>query len=100
MNADNLQFFQSAFIRVHWGPLILSRLRAREDPVAGRRRSFTGDLRVVGKPFGCVSANLGQNRSDDVRSMALSFPESVVAPTGFALEGLRDAKRVYEKTTR
>jgi hypothetical protein len=26
------------------------------------------------------------------------FPESVVAPTGFALEGQRDAKRVYEKT--
>ena len=42
---------------------------------------------MVGKPLGCVSANLGQNRSDNVRSMALSFPESVVAPTGFALEG-------------
>jgi Transcription elongation factor, N-terminal len=26
------------------------------------------------------------------------FPESLVAPTGFALEGLRYAKRVYEKT--
>ena len=28
------------------------------------------------------------------------YPRSSGAPTGFALEGLRDAKRVYEKTTR
>jgi hypothetical protein len=27
-------------------------------------------------------------------------PESFVAPTGFALEGLRNAKRVYKKTAR
>ena len=27
-------------------------------------------------------------------------PRSLGAPTGFALEGLRDAERVYEKTTR
>ena len=26
-------------------------------------------------------------------------PRSLVAPTGFALEGLRDAERIYEKTT-
>jgi len=26
-------------------------------------------------------------------------PRSLGAPTGFALEGLRDAERVYEKTT-
>jgi hypothetical protein len=28
------------------------------------------------------------------------FPESFVAPAGFALERLRYAKRVYEKTAR
>ena len=47
-----------------WGPLILSRLPACEDPVAGRRRSFTGNLRVVGKLFWCLSANF---RAESIR---------------------------------
>ncbi len=41
-----------------WGPLILSRLPACENPVAGRRRSFTGNLHVASKLFWCLSANI------------------------------------------
>jgi DNA-binding transcriptional regulator YhcF (GntR family) len=42
----------------------------------------------------------GKKLAERLRGLPSGFPESVVAPTGSALEGQRDAKRVYEKTTR
>jgi 23S rRNA pseudouridine1911/1915/1917 synthase len=66
----------------------ISRFTAGIKPRHGQRH------RAIGKLFSCVVPVFKQNRSDNVEP----FPESVVAPTGFALEGQRDAKRVYEKT--
>jgi len=82
-------------LRVHWGPLILSRFPARENPVSGKRRSFTGKLRVVGKALlgRCVNSIFGmvleqcQGRIEVTMYEQASHdphPESFVAPTGFA----------------
>jgi hypothetical protein len=91
------------------GPLILSRLPACEDPVLRRRRSSTEHLRVVGKlSWGLAPVHLWivleqfQGRIEATtyeQSSGYPHPESFVALTGFALEGLRYAKRVYKKTT-
>ena len=44
----------------------------------------------------CTSGKIERQRMN--RHRTIHHPESFVAPTGFALEGLRYAKRVYEKT--
>src|SRR5215471_5879526 len=69
--------------------------------VARLRRSFTGNLRVVGKVFGTLRQFQGRIEATTYeQAWHYPFSESLVAPTGFALEGLRYAKRVYEKTAR
>src|SRR6516165_1538472 len=99
MNADKPTVFSIGVHPRSSGPLILSRLPACEDPVAGRRRALTGNLRVVGKALLVRSPIQGRIAPTTYEARHCPFPESVVATTGFALEGLRDAKRVYEKTT-
>jgi len=56
------------------------------------------NLRVVGKAFGALRQSQSRIEATTYeQAWHHPFPESLVAPTGFALEGLRYAKRVYEK---
>src|ERR1700721_4511325 len=65
------------------------------------RRSFTGNLRVAGKLFGALRQFQSRIEATTYeQAWRYQFPERLVAPSGFALEGLRYAKRVYEKTAR
>jgi hypothetical protein len=71
---------------------------------------FTGNLLVAGKLFGGVAPISFGDRAlafqgsieatTYERAWHYPFPKSFVAPVGFALERLRYAKRVYEKTAR
>src|SRR5215469_3993825 len=88
MNADKPTVFSiGVHPRSSGASKILSRLPACEDPVAGRRRALTGNLRVVGKALLVRSPIQGRIDPTTYEARHCPFPESVVATTGFALEG-------------
>src|SRR5271155_1960392 len=88
MNADNRPCFQSTFTRVPRRPLILF-------TVPFVRRSCRGETVTVHRKLS------GQNRSRQRgKNGTVHFLRVMWQPTEFALEGLRNAKRVYEKTKR